>query len=62
MIIEEIESKKQPRLVIRNEKDRIFFSAGLIKINIILQNIEALKTFFEKHKKARTPVDMSSIV
>lgn len=51
MIIEEQIFKDKPILTIKNEKGRIFFSAGLMKIKLILENIEALKTFVDKHNK-----------
>lgn len=49
MIIEEQVFKDKPILVIKNEKGRIFFSAGLTKIKLILENIETLKAFLGKH-------------
>lgn len=49
MVIEEIIFKEKPILVIKNEKGRIFFSAGVTKIKLILENIEILKTFLSKH-------------
>ena len=51
MIIEEQVFKDKPIFVIKNEKGRIFFSAGLTKIKLILENVESLKTFLDKHNK-----------
>lgn len=57
MLIEEQEFKTKPILVIKNEKGRIFFSAGLTKIKLILENIETLKAFVEKHNKPQPQAD-----
>jgi hypothetical protein len=51
MLIEEVTFHKKPILVIStDDKKRILFSAGLNKINLILNNIEALKAFADKYK------------
>lgn len=49
MIIEETEFRKKPILVIKNDAGRRLFSAGFNKIKTILENIEILKSFFDKY-------------
>ena len=52
MLISETEFRKQKILVIKTDDGkRILFSAGLKKIKVILENIEALKNFVEKYKQ-----------
>ena len=51
MIIEETEFKGKPILAIKtDDSKRILFSAGLNKVNLILNNIEALREFSIKYK------------
>ena len=51
MLIEETEFKNHKILVIKDDSGkRILFSAGLNKINLIIDNIEALKAFAIKYK------------
>ena len=58
MIIEEqIFKEKYPTIVFKNEKSRILLSVGLRKIKIILENIEALKAFAEKHNKPESLIN-----
>jgi hypothetical protein len=56
MVIEEQVFKNKPIMVIKNEKGRIFFSAGLTKIKLILENIETLKAFVDKHNEPKEPI------
>ena len=50
MIIEEqVFKDKHPIIVFKNEKGRIFLACGLTKVKLILENIEVLKAFLNKH-------------
>jgi hypothetical protein len=50
MIIEETEFRGKPILVIKDEENkRILFSAGLNKCKLILEQLEAIKSFIDKY-------------
>lgn len=51
-IVSESEFKGNPMLVIKNSEDDKFpFSFGLKKAKLILEQIEEIKKFVEKHDK-----------
>ena len=51
-IVSESEFKGNPMLVIKNsEEDKFPFQFGLKKAKLVLENIEAIKAFVEKHDK-----------
>ena len=50
MLIEETKFRDKPILVIKDDKGRRFFSAGVTKCKIIIENIESIKTFIDKYK------------
>jgi len=51
-IVSESEYKGNPMLVIKNsEEDKFPFQFGLKKAKLILENIEDIKKFVEKHDK-----------
>lgn len=50
--VSESEFKGNPMLVLKTlEDDKFPFQFGLKKAKLILENIEAIKTFVEKHDK-----------
>ena len=52
MIVEESEYRGKPVLTIKNdEQDRFPFTFGLAKARKILESIEDIKKFVEKHDK-----------
>lgn len=52
MLIEESEYMGKPMLVLKNdEKDRFPFSFGLAKAKKIIEAVEDIKKFVEKHNK-----------
>ena len=51
MVIEETEFKGHKILIIKNEKGRIFFSAGLTKIKLILLYLKELEDFVKRNEK-----------
>jgi len=51
-IVSESEFKGNPMLVIKNsEEDKFPFQFGLKKAKLVLENIEEIKKFVEKHDK-----------
>lgn len=51
-IVSESEFKGNPMIVLKNdEEDKFPFQFGLKKAKLILENIEAIKQFVEKHDK-----------
>lgn len=51
-IVSESEFKGNPMLVLKQtEEDKFPFQFGLKKAKLILENIEAIKKFVEKHDK-----------
>lgn len=51
-IVSESEFKGNPMLVIKNSEDDQFpFQFGVKKAKLILENIESIKEFVEKHDK-----------
>jgi hypothetical protein len=51
-IVSESEFKGNPMLVLKNsEEDKFPFQFGLKKAKLVLENIEAIKKFVEKHDK-----------
>lgn len=51
-IVSESEFKGNPMLVIKNsEEDKFPFQFGVKKAKLILENIESIKNFVEKHDK-----------
>ena len=55
-IAEEGEYKGNPMLVLKNnEEDRWPFQFGLKKAKLVLEHIEDIKKFVEKHDKAERP-------
>ena len=51
-IVSESEFKGNPMIVIKNsEEDKFPFQFGLKKARLILENIEDIKKFVEKHDK-----------
>lgn len=51
-IVSESEYKGNPMLVIKNsEEDKFPFQFGLKKARLIIENIEEIKKFVEKHEK-----------
>jgi len=51
-IVEESEFKGNPMIVLKNdEEDKFPFQFGLKKAKLILENIEEIKKFVEKHDK-----------
>jgi hypothetical protein len=51
-IVSESEFKGNPMIVIKNsEEDKFPFQFGLKKAKLILENIENIKKFVEKHDK-----------
>ena len=51
-IVSESEFKGNPMLVIKNsEEDKFPFQFGLKKAKLILENIDDIKKFVEKHDK-----------
>lgn len=51
-IVSESEYKGNPMLVIKNsEEDKFPFQFGLKKARLIVENIEEIKKFVEKHEK-----------
>ena len=51
-IVSESEFKGNPMLVIKNsEEDKFPFQFGVKKAKLILENIESIKQFVEKHDK-----------
>ncbi|MCX5779189.1 MAG: hypothetical protein NTU66_08260 [Elusimicrobia bacterium] len=52
-IVSESEFKGNPMLVLKNsEEDKFPFQFGLKKAKLVLENIESIKKFVEKHDKA----------
>lgn len=51
-IVSESEFKGNPMIVIKNdEEDKYPFQFGVKKARLVLENIEAIKKFVEKHDK-----------
>jgi len=51
-IVSESEYKGNPMIVIKNnEEDKFPFQFGLKKAKLVLENIEEIKKFVEKHDK-----------
>jgi len=51
-IVSESEFKGNPMIVIKNdEEDQYPFQFGVKKAKLVLENIEAVKKFVEKHDK-----------
>lgn len=51
-IVEESEFKGNPMIVLKNdEEDKFPFQFGLKKAKLILENIEEIKKFVQKHDK-----------
>lgn len=51
-IVEESEFKGNPMIVLKNdEEDKFPFQFGLKKAKLIIENIEEIKKFVEKHDK-----------
>lgn len=51
-IVEESEFKGNPMLVIKlDEEDKFPFQFGLKKAKLVVENIEEIKKFIEKHDK-----------
>lgn len=51
-IVSESEFKGNPMIVIKNsEEDKFPFQFGLKKAKLIIENIEEIKKFVEKHDK-----------
>ena len=51
-IVSESEYKGNPMLVLKNsEEDKFPFQFGLKKAKLILENIDSIKKFVEKHDK-----------
>lgn len=51
-IVEESEFKGNPMIVLKNdEEDKFPFQFGLKKAKLILENIDAIKDFVQKHDK-----------
>lgn len=51
-IVEEAEFKGNPMIVLKNdEEDKFPFQFGIKKAKLVLENIEAIKSFVEKHEK-----------
>jgi len=51
-IVSESEFKGNPMIVLKNdEEDKFPFQFGLKKAKLILENIDAIKEFVEKHNK-----------
>jgi len=51
-IIEESEYKGNPMIVIKNSaEDKFPFQFGVKKAKLVLENIEAVRKFVEKHDK-----------
>ncbi len=51
-IVEESEFKGNPMIVLKNdEEDKFPFQFGLKKAKLVLENIEEIKKFVEKHDK-----------
>lgn len=52
-IVEESEFKGNPMIVIKSdEQDQFPFQFGLKKAKLVLENIEEIKKFVEKHDKS----------
>ncbi len=57
MLIQETEFHKKPILVFKtDDSKRILFSAGVNKIKIIIEHIEALKSFVEVNKSLEAKI------
>lgn len=55
-IIEEGEYKGNPMIVLKNsEEDRYPFQFGLKKAKLVIEHIEDIKKFVEKHDKDKEP-------
>lgn len=53
-IVEESEYKGNPMIVLKNsEEDKFPFQFGLKKAKLVLEHIEDIKKFVEKHDKAK---------
>ena len=51
-IVSESEFKGNPMIVIKNdEQDQFPFQFGVKKAKLVIENIEAIKKFVEKHDK-----------
>ncbi len=51
-IVEESEFKGNPMIVLKNsEEDKFPFQFGVKKAKLVLENIEAIKKFVEKHNQ-----------
>lgn len=51
-IVEESEFKGNPMIVIKNdEADQYPFQFGVKKAKLVLENVDAIKAFIEKHDK-----------
>ena len=51
-IVSESEFKGNPMIVIKNDEDDKFpFQFGVKKAKLVLENIESIKEFVEKHDK-----------
>ena len=51
-MVSESEFKGNPMIVLKNdEEDKFPFQFGLKKAKLILENIDAIKEFVEKHNK-----------
>jgi len=53
MLVEESEYKGNPMLVLKQtEDDKFPFQFGIKKAKLVLENMEAIKKFVEKHSTA----------
>ena len=53
-IIEESEYKGNPMIVLKNsEEDRFPFQFGVKKAKLVLEHVEDIKKFVEKHDKSK---------
>jgi hypothetical protein len=51
-IVEESEFKGNPMIVLKNdEEDKFPFQFGVKKAKLVIENIEAIKEFVQKHDK-----------
>ena len=51
-IVEESEYKGNPMIVLKNNaEDKFPFQFGVKKAKLVLENVEAIKKFVEKHDK-----------
>jgi len=48
--ISEVDFKGRPIFVIKNDENRVLLSIGMKKTGLILDNLDALKSFYNKNK------------